>query len=453
MTLPRYQTYSDSGVAWIGPKPTHWTTTRLKFLLAGIGSGGTPDTDNAEFWAQDEHGTAWVAIGDLSDREVVEETAKSITAAGVASKGLQVWPVGTLLFSMYASLGHTAVLAVPAATNQAILALLPRKEVNQKFLRRWLEFLKPKLKEHASSNTQDNLNAEKVRNLVVLNPPLHEQAEIAAFLDRETEKIDSLIAEQERLITLLAEKRQATISHAVTRGLNPSAPLKQSGVVGLGSVPAHWHVGPLKRFWSVTDCKHITAEFIDDGYPLASIREVQSTYVTLEHAKRTTLHFYEQLIDGGRKPMPGDLLFSRNATVGEVAQVTAEHPPFAMGQDVCLLRKLHEELSSDFLQAVIRSSVVVEQLKNLMVGSTFKRVNVEEIRGLKVPMPPYGEQVAISSFIRTETVKLDNLHAQAESAIGLLRERRSALIAAAVTGQIDVRNAIPQSTLLEELAV
>ena len=137
--------------------------------------------------------------------------------------------------------------------------------------------------------------------------------------------------------------------------------------------------------------------------------------------------------------MPGDLIFSRNATVGEVAQVDEETLPFAMGQDVCLLRRLGEGSSSDFMQSVIRSDAVIEQLKNIMVGSTFKRVNVEEIRTLQIPFPPPDEQAQIAAFVLEESDRLDTLEAEAEHVIRLLRERRSALIAAAVTGQIDVR--------------
>lgn len=112
---------------------------------------------------------------------------------------------------------------------------------------------------------------------------------------------------------------------------------KQTDEVGV--IPKDWEVDRLDRFWSVMDCKHITAQFVDNGYPLASIKEVQSRFVDLTNVKQTTLHFYNLLIEGKRKPMVGDLILSRNATVGEVAQVSEKHPPFAMGQDVCLLQK------------------------------------------------------------------------------------------------------------------
>ena len=239
MSVPAYSSYRNSGVLWIGDVPAHWTSCRLKHALEKMGSGGTPDTDNGRFWSADETGTPWVAIGDMSDRDQVVDTSKRLTAQGLASKGLEIWPAGTLLFSMYASLGHVAVTATPMAVNQAILALVPRSNVSQAYLKRWFEFLRPHLKAEASSNTQDNLNAGKVANLPVTLPPIAEQLAIAAFLDRETGKIDALVEAQRQLIELLKEKRHAVISHVITKGLDPSAPMKDSGVEWLGEVPAH----------------------------------------------------------------------------------------------------------------------------------------------------------------------------------------------------------------------
>lgn len=167
----------------------------------------------------------------------------------------------------------------------------------------------------------------------------------------------------------------------------------------LGIVPESWRVDGLGAFWTVTDCKHITAQFVANGYPLASIREVQSRYLKLEDAKQTTRPFYSLLIEGGRKPRSGDLIMSRNATVGEVAQVADWHPVFAMGQDVCLLRKKTERFSTDYMQSVFRSSIISSQILDMMVGSTFKRVNVQQIRSLVVPIPPEGEQKAIAEAL------------------------------------------------------
>jgi type I restriction enzyme S subunit len=189
--------------------------------------------------------------------------------------------------------------------------------------------------------------------------------------------------------------------------LNVKTGYKQTDV---GIVPVDWQVERLDQFWSVTDCKHITADFVLDGIPVASIKEVQSRFVDLKNANQTTSKYYSSLIEGGRKPQQGDLIFSRNATVGEVAQVADWHQPFAMGQDVCLLRKKYSGFSSDYLQSVLQSPIVISQLADFMVGSTFKRVNIEQIRGFVVPMPGFEEQRAIASALSDVDTLLTSLN-------------------------------------------
>jgi type I restriction enzyme S subunit len=333
-----------------------------------------------------------------------------------------------------------------AAFNQAILAILPNTQcVSQPFLRCWLESLERHLEYYASSNTQANLNAAKVLSYPVSVPSLPEQRAIATFLDHETAKIDALIAEQQRLIELLQEKRQAVISHAVTKGLNPDAPMKDSGVEWLGEVPEHWDVAPLKHHWLVTDCKHVTAEFTQEGYPLASIKEVQGRWVDLDQAKRTTEAFFNLLTEGKRSPEPGDLLFSRNATVGEVAEVPVNIESFALGQDVVILKKLRIAQSSSYTWSLLRSAPIVNQLECAMIGSTFRRINVEQIKSLFIPVPPSQEQVSIAAHLDAISDQWAKQEQDAQQCISLLQERRSALISASVTGQIDVRGLVPEA--------
>ncbi|AKB31596.1 Type I restriction-modification system, specificity subunit S [Methanosarcina siciliae HI350] len=177
----------------------------------------------------------------------------------------------------------------------------------------------------------------------------------------------------------------------------------------VGVIPEDWEVDSLIHFWNVTDCKHVTAHFIANGFPVASIKEVQSRFVDLNNAKQTTQQFYNLLIEGGRKPQVDDLILSRNATVGEVAQVAEWHPPFAMGQDVCLLRKKSLEFSTKYLQAVFRSPIIGNQLSNLMVGSTFKRVNVQQIKNFIVPMPAPAEQESIAEALYDTDTLIESL--------------------------------------------
>jgi len=292
------------------------------------------------------------------------------------------------------------------------------------------------------------------RNFAIGFPPLYIQRAIAAFLDAETARIDGLIKDYEDLIELLKEKRQALISRAVTRGLSelvgPDDPefgewakpvkFKDSGVEWIGEIPEGWEAGALKKWLSVVDCKHLTAEFVDSGYALVSIRELQGHVVDISEAKHTTVEYFNKLIDGGRELRKRDLVFCRNVGVGQVSIVPEMPNECAMGQDVCRLRPLGPNTDSSFILLVLKSASIVSQLESIMIGATFKRVNVEQIRELCVTSPDIEEQHAIASFLDRETSKIDTLIADSESAIELLKEHRSALITNAVTGKINVEN-------------
>ncbi|WP_234085968.1 restriction endonuclease subunit S [Azonexus sp. R2A61] len=279
------------------------------------------------------------------------------------------------------------------------------------------------------------LYPESFGDVSVILPPTGEQEKIVAFLDYETAKIDALIEKQQRLIELLKEKRQAVISHAVTKGLNPNAPMKDSGVEWLGEVPAHWLVAPLKRFAEVIDCKHYTVQFLDEGLPIVSIRELRDDSIDLANAKMTSRAEWDFLREG-RVPRKGDIVFCRNASVGAAGYVEGD-AEFCMGQDVCLIRT---GKANRYMHFQITSCHVREQIEAFLVGATIRRANVEEIRRLVVAQPPEAEQIKIAQYLENTLSEFDALSDRANRTVELLQERRTALISAAVTGKIDVRD-------------
>lgn len=202
---------------WIQNVPTGWEVKPLKFLAKSY-AGATPDSDNVAYWDYEgAEGLPWVAIGDMTGTRMVRTTKRRLTPEGVASKKLSVGKPGTVLFAMYASVGAVAQLDVESAWNQAILGLVPFSgAIEPGFLYYALCALKPRLPNFYRSNTQHNLNAEQVGNLDIAVPPVEEQREIADHLDRETAKIDTLIAKAERFIELAQERRAALITAAVT---------------------------------------------------------------------------------------------------------------------------------------------------------------------------------------------------------------------------------------------
>ena len=429
-----YLDYKSSGAEWLGNIPEDWIAIPLK-RLASFTTGMTPPTTITKYYSSDRTEFGWIRPEDIRETSEFVSSSKFLTKLGwktqrvVLAKSSLICCIGTI--------GKTGYLLKSATTNQQITAATFK--FSPKYYFYVLLAARNELEQMATGNVVQILNSERLSRLQVPLPTIYEAENIANFLDHETAKIDTLIGKQQLLIKLLKEKRQAVISHAVTKGINPNTPMKNSGVEWLGEVPAHWIASTLKHYSEVIDCKHITAEFFDDGIPLASISEVKKWFVDLSTAKYTSEKYYNELIGGGREPKVGDIIYSRNATVGEAAIVSEGLPPFAMGQDVCLIR-LSNGLLPLFAMYVLHSSVISQQLELAMVGSTFKRINVDNIRNFAFVIPPLSEQDLIVSELEALTSKYDVLINNATNAIELMKERRTALISAAVTGKIDVRN-------------
>jgi type I restriction enzyme S subunit len=294
--------------------------------------------------------------------------------------------------------------------------------------------------------TQLNLNTDTVGAIPIALPCIDEQVIISNFLDRETAKIDTLIAKKQSLIEKLKEKRSSLISRTVTRGLppdaaraaglNPRVSFKPSGVSWLGEMPQHWQVTRLRYKSLILDCKHLTASFVDNGIPVASIREVAGFTVNLSNAKQTTEEEYYQMIEGGRKPVAGDIIYSRNATVGDAALVRTDER-FCLGQDVCLIRPSGHD--PRFFLYLFRSKPLLQQVESLMIGSTFRRINVSQIKAFWIALPERSEQSAIADFLDSELTRLEHMIEKADTVLSRLQEYRAVLIASAVSGKIDVR--------------
>ena len=448
MSTRPYPSYKDSGAQWLAEIPSTWGLGRIKdsVELAKNGVwGDEPDGSGDDIWC--------VRVADFDRVSFRVNPSSKTTRKVLANERVhRVLNRGDLLLEKSGGGEKTPVGSVvlydfvePAVCSNFI----GRVSLSPGMVPKYWAFLHAAA--HAVGLTQRSIKQTSgIQNLdqaayfdeVAPFPPLDEQRQIADYLDVQTAKIDALVGKQEQLIETLAERRQAVISHAVTKGLDPNAPMKDSGVEWADIVPKTWTVTRLKRRWDVIDCNHVTAEFVAEGYPLASIRECQSKWVNLQTAKRTTKKYYQKMAEGPRKPRYRDLIFTRNATVGSVAQVPANIEAFAMGQDVCLLRSRDSKQSPDFYQYMLRSSVVASQIESLLIGSTFKRINIEQIRQFVVAAPGASEQLEIVAFLDAGTAKIDALSAKAREMIDVLKERRQALISAAVTGKIDVRGLV-----------
>ena len=242
------------------------------------------------------------------------------------------------------------------------------------------------------------------------------------------------------MIALSKEKRQALISHAVTRGLDPAAPCKDSGVAWLGQVPAHWELKRLKNCLrnKITDGPHTTPEFINEGIPFLSVDGIQNGELTFDKCRYISITDHQEFKKKAH-PKRDDILMGKAASTGKIARVKVDFE-FSIWSPLALINLDLTVVNVCFMEYSLKSSLAQFQIEQLCTMNTQKNISMDEIPNIKLPLPPLAEQQAIAAFLDRECARIDALIERAEQAIVLLRERRSALIAAAVTGQIRVGN-------------
>jgi type I restriction enzyme S subunit len=282
---------------------------------------------------------------------------------------------------------------------------------------------------------------ETFKDISLPVPPEAEQTRIAEFLDRETAKIDELVAEQRRLMELLKEKRRSVIAHAVTRGLNPQAPLKPSGIEWLGDVPAHWSATPIKYVAKVgngsTPSREVPEYWAESGFPWLNSSVVNSSVVTEPEGYVTERALRECHLPIVAPPAILVGITGQGRTRGMAAMLGIEA---TINQHIAYVKPSTAALDINYLLKVLESAYLKLRRDSEEAGATKGAITCEQIGNLRVPFPPLAEQSAIVSHLATANAKFDTLTAEAQRAIDLLQERRTALISAAVTGQIDVRH-------------
>ena len=317
----------------------------------------------------------------------------------------------------------------------------PHGHCNGGFLSRLFAAIGPRDQYHITANgiTRFGLTGDSIRVGVFALPPLPEQRAIAAFLDRETAKIDALVAKKVRLIELLLEKRFSLISHAVTRGLDPDAPMKDSGVEWLGEIPAHWEVKRLKTISRIRYGLGQPPRELSEGLPLIRATNVNHGRITDEDM------VYVDPVDVpmGREAIlaEGEIIVVRSgAYTADSAIVPKSYEGSVAGYDMVVT--VNGALAQFVAVALLCAYVRDAQLVISSMRSAQPHLNAEELGAAVFLLPPLHEQRAIAAFLDRETAKLDDLVTKVREAINYLKEFRQALISAAVTGKIDVWEAV-----------
>ena len=294
-----------------------------------------------------------------------------------------------------------------------------------------------------STNTAlPSMTQSALSNHTIALPDLYEQRAISTFLNRETARIDALVARKERLITLLQERRTALITRAVTKGLDDAAPMKDSGVEWLGEIPAHWEVKHLKQIAShIVDCPHDTPTYADDGdHSVIRTSDLSEGHLDLTRTRRVDRHEFEKRIR--RSPVQeGDIVYSREGERFGIAAIVPPRVSVCLGQRMMQFR-IKSLWDPRFVMWQLNAKSVYQQASVDAGGATSPHVNVETIKNFWLCGPSQTEQQAIARFLDLETVRIDALVARIRTAITRLHELRTALISAAVTGKMDVREAV-----------
>lgn len=439
--MSRYKAYTslkDSGEEWLGFVPAHWNVIQIKHLsIVKRGASPRPIDDQKYFDEEGEY--AWTRIADVTASDTYLMQAPQKLSNLGSSLSVKLEP-GALFLSIAGTVGKPCIAAIKACIHDGFV-YFPDLKIPSKFLF-YIFAAEQAYKGLGKFGTQLNLNTDTVGGIKIGCTRNDELETIVSFLDHETAKIDALIEKQQRLIELLKEKRQAIISHAVTKGLNPNAPMKDSGVDWLGEVPAHWVVTQLKfntlEMQTGPFGSQLHAEdYVEDGIPLINPAHMINGRIIPDQKVTVDEKTWQRLSRHQLKP--GDLIFARRGELGRCAVVTEDQEGWLCGTG-SLKAKLNERLTPEYSFLLITSDGVVAELSLESKGSTMDNLNTETLGRIRLPIPPREEQQEVIEYVHAVSGKFQKLIENVDSAIALIRERRIALISAAVTGKIDVRD-------------
>lgn len=446
MSFPAYANYKDSGVAWLGAVPRHWELVPLKHLGEFNAGAGFPHDEQGmggeelTFYKVKALGKA-DAMGILGDSEdtISLDTATKLRAFIFPAKTIAFAKIGAALL-----LGRLRVTDRPACFDNNMMGFKVADGELTEFAKLAMSLIR--FDYIANLGTVPSLNEGQIANIPIPRPPYPEQAAIVTFLNRETAKIDTLVSEQERLIALLKEKRQAVISHAVTKGLNPNAPLKDSGIEWLGDIPAHWDTLPLRAVATDAGNVFIDGDWIEskdisaDGIRYITTGNVGEGIYKEQGSGFITEETFEKL--NCTEVLPGDVLISRlNLPIGRACIAPDLGFRIVTSVDNVIVRPA-DKVVRLYLVHLLSAKSFFAHTEMLARGTTMQRISRTILGNVRICLPPVEEQSQISKELEKQTAELDQLFGVAQSAILLLQERRAALISAAVTGKIDVRGLV-----------
>jgi len=428
-----------------GELPTEWKTSRIKWILKALESGRREVDENNTFEGQvlsigGEH-IGWHGEWYFDNpRYISFEQYEALTSG-------KIQPNDVLLVKDGATIGKVAIAEkMPSqkmAVNEHVFIL---RFSNSDYSKYYFYVLQSSLAQdqiqlEVRGSAQPGLNSEFRQTLVVPHPPLVKQKAISSFLDSETARVDSLIAAKERLLELLEEKRLALITHAVTKGLDSTAQMRDSGVPWIGEIPNHWVLSKLKfmstKIGSGKTPRGGSEAYVQQGVPLIRSQNVLMTGLQLDDVVFIDEETDEDMSNS--RVFPEDVLLNiTGASIGRSCVVPAEISRANVNQHVCVIRPESGKIQSEFLNYFLMSGHGQHQIFSNEEGISRESLSFEKVGTFLMPVPPLSEQQALVQRLSFEIQKFNKLTSETHRTISLLKERRASLIAEAVTGKISI---------------
>ena len=428
-----YPAYKDSGIEWIGQVPEHWKVARVK-RLASLRNERRNDvsTDTIYIGLEDvEAGSGQYKPTNGSSRQSEDST-------------VGIFYEGDVLYGKLRPYLRKAIISEMAGCCSTEFLVLRAEKTEPRWLQEWL--LTPDVTHQIESGCEGakmpRADWWHIGSIEVVYPDQPEQAKILTTLDRETARIDALVEKKTRFIELLKEKRQALITHAVTKGLDPNVKMKDSGVEWIGLVPEHWAIPALKFLLStpITDGPHETPVPVEpqDGIVFISAEAVSSGRINFSKAWGYISRADHKRYSRKYKPQQGDIYMVKSGATTGITAMVEDNREFNIWSPLAAIRA-NSETAPKFLLYALRSTEFQAGVALNWSYGTQQNIGMNVLENLPLPIPPYKEQATIAAALDRETARIDALISKAEQSITLLKERRAAFITAAVTGQIDLR--------------
>lgn len=444
--MNNYSNYKSTGIEWIGAIPSHWNKLKIGRTFKKIGSGTTPKSGSDIYY---ENGNInWLNTGDLNDSYITQTNKKITEAALNEFSTLKLYPKNSIVIALYgATIGKLGQLKIETTTNQACCVLSDSDVIENRYLFYFLLSAREYIISKAYGGGQPNISQDLIKQLYISAPPKIEQKKIVEFLDHQTAIIDQLILQKEKLIELLKEKRQAVINEAVTKGLDPNAKMKVSGIEWLGEIPVNWYTSRFSRGIELLtdyeangsfDTIKKNVEFTDEiGYAwYVRATDLENNNILdsdkVRWVNEETYNFLSKT-----KLVGKELLIAKRGEIGKVYLMPETSYKATLAPNLYLVR-LNKKLNPNFMWFYFESSVGKKQLmlknRSVTIGAIYK----DDLKEIDIVYPPLTEQLEIVEHLNKRCQDIANIISKVSFQVEKLKEYRQSIISEAVTGRIDV---------------